>query len=570
MSPVSKIIAPVAISLLGCLAPSADLSAQIIGGAPEPGENWPHPASPAGNPFVRDSTGTIAQRRYRTLKSQLGKALFWEEQVSMDNTMACGTCHAPSTGGTDARPGPFPGGAGGVIGVIRQHNSGGTNVDYGDAAGTDPSIARRATFFHVPTMIGAYVFALQFWGSNAGPGFTDGTTTFPIDAGLEDQADNPPVSDVEMGHDGIAWGTGSIENKLGASMPLALVDPTTIPPDIMFLVTAGSNYNTLFDKVFQFDPNPVISAPNGVTQVRFAMAVAHYMRTLVPDRAPIDIPNTGPIMIGFPPLTSNQRLGHQLMRNRGCFSCHAAGNGLLLANGTLSNAFDNPLSNGLPRNIGRPNGTVKTPTLRNVGLRTRFFSDGLVTSFTDLMTFYVSQGSGSTGLGGFNATQLAAIRNFMENGLTDPRVKNEQFPFDRPQLASERPEFVFESNEYGLGTAGSSGLIPEIIANSPPLVLGPTTTPTVNWFKVGVGNAPANSFSALLWSNMAAGPGLLVQPPFAVVLAGNTNAQGINTVHVPFPLNTPSIGTSVFTQWIVIDGSTRALSNGAEFKPFQF
>ena len=36
-------------------------------------------------------------------KAVLGKILFWEEQLSSDNTMACGTCHRPEQGGTDPR-----------------------------------------------------------------------------------------------------------------------------------------------------------------------------------------------------------------------------------------------------------------------------------------------------------------------------------------------------------------------------------------------------------------------------------------------------------------------------------
>ena len=38
-----------------------------------------------------------------TVKATLGKFLFWEEQMSGDNTMACGTCHFPEAGGSDAR-----------------------------------------------------------------------------------------------------------------------------------------------------------------------------------------------------------------------------------------------------------------------------------------------------------------------------------------------------------------------------------------------------------------------------------------------------------------------------------
>jgi len=34
-------------------------------------------------------------------------------------------------------------------------------------------------------------------------------------------------------------------------------------------------------------------------------------------------------------------------------------------------------------------------------------------------------------------TETAQIIEFLRNGLTDPRVKNEQFPFDRPKLGTE-------------------------------------------------------------------------------------------------------------------------------------
>src|SRR5262245_4245589 len=36
-------------------------------------------------------------------KRILGKLLFFDEQLSSDNTVACGTCHRPGFGGTDPR-----------------------------------------------------------------------------------------------------------------------------------------------------------------------------------------------------------------------------------------------------------------------------------------------------------------------------------------------------------------------------------------------------------------------------------------------------------------------------------
>ena len=38
------------------------------------------PTAPSSNPITEE-------------KRILGKLLFWEEQLSSDNTMACGTCH---------------------------------------------------------------------------------------------------------------------------------------------------------------------------------------------------------------------------------------------------------------------------------------------------------------------------------------------------------------------------------------------------------------------------------------------------------------------------------------------
>ena len=48
------------------------------------------PIAPAGNPVT-------------AAKAYLGKALFWEEQLSSTKTVSCGTCHRPAHGGSDPR-----------------------------------------------------------------------------------------------------------------------------------------------------------------------------------------------------------------------------------------------------------------------------------------------------------------------------------------------------------------------------------------------------------------------------------------------------------------------------------
>ena len=40
-----------------------------------------------------------AQNPITAEKAVLGKILFWDEQLSSDDTVACGTCHRPATAG---------------------------------------------------------------------------------------------------------------------------------------------------------------------------------------------------------------------------------------------------------------------------------------------------------------------------------------------------------------------------------------------------------------------------------------------------------------------------------------
>src|SRR5689334_16213109 len=57
---------------------------------PPPLGPLPPPPVPPGNPIT-------------TAKANLGKTLFWDEQLSSSRTVACGTCHRAETGGSDPR-----------------------------------------------------------------------------------------------------------------------------------------------------------------------------------------------------------------------------------------------------------------------------------------------------------------------------------------------------------------------------------------------------------------------------------------------------------------------------------
>lgn len=561
-------------AVLGAVFPVAPLAAQrthvngLTGDLPPDTSNWVHPAAPDGNPFVR-STATPQQIAERDAIAQLGKVLFWEEQVSSDNTNSCGTCHAPRAGGTDDRHGAVhANGNFGAFGVIPQSLNG--NVDYGFAAQPTPGIGRLVTPVSAPTMIGAYMFNQLFWDMRAGPDFKDENAvqipTFDDWAALEDLSVGPPLSEVEMGHEQLLWSQNFIQDKLGNSYPFALVDPSTIPPDVQWIPALGIPYHKVFDIVFA--NHPTFGGGGGVTRERFACAVAHYQRTLIPDQAPIDLGT----------MTQQQIDGFDFIKNRAdCFSCHSATRDPRLNGaGPLVDPFDNPFSDGQLHDIGLPgNVPRKTATLRNVGLHQKFFSTGhggdgssqvFVTTFDELIDFYQRQ-PGRFGFPPMTQSERDAVKDFLQNALTDPRVAAETFPFDRPQLYSEA--HPFEANEYGVGTPSPGGFFtPEIIANSPPLV---THNGAPMWFKIGVGEAPPNAPAVLMIGAAPdVGPVIWVTSAVALIPAPNTTAEGISTAHMPVPLSVPLLGIPFYAQWMIRDRYGRAFSNAAEFVPFQW
>ena len=49
------------------------------------------------------------ENRLTSNKALLGKSLFWDEQLSSNDAVACGTCHRPASGGADPRFRRHPG-----------------------------------------------------------------------------------------------------------------------------------------------------------------------------------------------------------------------------------------------------------------------------------------------------------------------------------------------------------------------------------------------------------------------------------------------------------------------------
>ncbi|MBX3463171.1 MAG: hypothetical protein KF830_08365 [Planctomycetes bacterium] len=559
--------------LLPTLFAGAALTLAALAQSPTPGltgelpdtSHWPHPSSPSGNRYHRSTASALDLGR-RDAIAQLGKALFWDEQVSADNSMACGTCHDIKAGGTDIRHGAVhPNTNFGTFGVIAQADVG--TIDYGFVANPTTQVDRLVTPVNAPTMIGAYLFRELFWDLRAGPDFLDDfgnqIPNFLVDAALEDLAVGPPVNEVEMGHENMSWTSGFLQQKLNTSYPLALVDPSTIPPDVAWITGSGHRYDKIFDKVFHWHPQ--FGGFVGVTRERFAMAIAHYHRTLIPDRAPIDL--------GL--MSAAQVAGFNLIRTRGaCFSCHSAtGNPQLGVQGTV-NPWDNLFSDGRAHDIFLPGQPPrKTPTLRNLGLHQKFFSTGhgsdgisnvFVTNFSELIDFYNQQPGGFGFFPPLSAGEKARVIDFLQNALTDPRVAAETAPFDRPKLYSEANPFG--SNLYGSGTGGPSGFVPQMIANAPPKVPG---AGAVDWFKLGVGSAPP---AEPAWLHLGAatwpGPVVFIDLIFATLFAGTTTNEGFATVQQPVPLIPAMLGIPFFAQWKIADGTGSCLSEAAVVVPF--
>lgn len=87
------------------------------------------------------------------LKVALGKALFFDTRLSVDNTISCSSCHGLNTGGVDNEQ--YSDGVGGQLGGV-----------------------------NAPTVYNAYYNFVQFWDGRA--------------ATLADQAAGPPLNPVEM------------------------------------------------------------------------------------------------------------------------------------------------------------------------------------------------------------------------------------------------------------------------------------------------------------------------------------------------------------------------------------
>jgi len=483
-------------------------------------------------------------------KVVLGKALFWEEQLSSSGRVACGTCHLPEHGGGDSRRRRHPGGDGVFLTLddtfgspgIERRDVGGAYV-FDAAFGLGEQVTPRAA----PGILQAAWFQELFWDGRVDGVFVDpitGATQIAQGGALESLALHPLQDEVEMSRPQRGWSV--ITQRLIAVTPLALA--SDLPPDLEAALLANGDYPSLFAAAFG-DPS--------ITPARIAMALASYMRALVADQTPWDLYVQGQSSA----LTPQQILGLDLFENEAnCAECHTVG---LFSDGQfrslgLTPANEDPGRGGVT-GLASDNGKFKVPSLRNAALKSTFMHNGRFTSMLQVVNFY-RNGAGTAAppdpsLSSFSLDplELQQLIDFLENGLVDPRVRDGLPPFDRPTLFSEVEQIG--GNQFGAATS-VGGYTPSIWSHAPPY-LG-----NAEW-GLGFSDGPPGAIGLVVVDFVAApAPGTLVvqgvamnvslQAYFALPLA--LDATGLGTLAVPIPPYPVLSGLPLFAQGLFPHG----------------
>ncbi|MBL4699081.1 MAG: hypothetical protein JKX70_09645, partial [Phycisphaerales bacterium] len=508
-------------------------------------------------PFAPPENQPNAQRQV------LGKILFWDEQLSSDNTMSCGTCHITAEGGLDPRIGTNPSFDGifataddvfGSPGVIQTD----VNGEYmrSDFYDLERQVTGRRS---MSNFISMYVGNL-FWDGRAEGDFVDpvsGETLAVSSAALEVQSLAPIMNNVEMAHIDRDW--NEVISKLTNSKPLALA--SDIPADMLNAITTNETYPALFEQAFG-DPE--------ITAGRIGFAIANYERTLVPNESPWDLWNDGDSQA----MSEEQVLGLKLFRNSQCINCHV---GALFTAMTFVTEGVRPPEEDMGRQIVtgvfQERGAFRMSTLRNIGLRDRFMHTGSLETLDDVFDFYGHRNGQQPFFENldfrltapilFTPQDEETVKHFLNTALTDPRITNETFPFDRPtlhsELAAENPAVISS------GSAGSGGFVPQMIAVTPPNIGN-------QGFKVGVDFALGGAQAWVAISTSPPVAGVVAQDELLgpIDLNGMGSGDGFGTMF--YSLDDPSMdGETRYMQWLVADSNAAdgfARSDIAQVTPF--
>lgn len=479
-------------------------------------------------------------------KAVLGKILFWEEQLSSSDNVACGTCHIPSAAGSDPRPPAINPGLDQAVGTADDvvGSRGVISMDSSKMFTKDALFALgvQVTGRSSPSAISSQHSSTQFWDGRATDTFVNpetGAVSIPTGGSLESQAVGPILSSVEMAHEGRTW--SDVTTKLQNAVPMALASNLT--PDIVAALAVNPDYPSLFQAAF---------GDSAITAERIGFAIATYERTLVPDQTPYDL-----WVAGDPnAMTPDQITGLNAFRGAQCDACHSGGE---FADHTFRNIGLRPIAEDNGREavtgLNSDRGKFRTVSLRNVGLKPTFMHNGAFTTLGQVLDFYRGVIPGFPDNRDPLLPQIVpgtfrnAVIDFMANALTDPRVAAGLPPFDRPTLRSEQPI----STAYGTGMPGTGGITPFLIAEQPAF-------PGAVDFRIGLGDGATLTKGAITVGPSASAMGpLWVDPATSVVLPIITDADGTGTFNLPIPGLPALSGLVLNFQGFVLDAAAPLL-----------
>jgi cytochrome c peroxidase len=493
------------------------------------------PPVPPGNPIT-------------AAKVYLGKALFWDEQMSSTKTVSCGTCHQAAGGGDDLRAKNTPNistnpGIDQIFGnaddIVASRGVPNTNTDGTYLFSTMFSLKEQVTGRSSMSYLNAGYSPTMFWDGRATGTFTDPITNTVVlnnGAALESQVLGPPTSSTEMAHNGRNW--TQVASRISESKPLAVA--ANVPVALKTWIN-GRGYNQLFEEAF---------GTAEVTPSRIAMAIATYERTLYSDQTPLDLANAG-----IAPLTAAEQNGRNLFVQVECAVCHA---GSLTSDNSFRYIGVRPPNDDTGRfQVTGNNGDLgrfRVPSLRNGELRGTYFHNGRFTSLEQVVAFYNRGGDFNAPNKdpdvrprGLSPQSQADIAAFLKRPLTDPRVAAELPPFDRPTLYTQTnrvPQIT------GTGVAGTSGQIPQPLAIEPPLVGNPS-------FTIAVTNGLGGANATLVINSTDPGTSSIpASGSFArqtLALQGSGGGNGYGSVNLAIPANNALIGQTFFGRWYVTD-----------------
>lgn len=232
----------------------------------------------------------------------LGRVLFYDKSLSINNMISCSSCHSQSRGFSD--PARLSVGFSG--GLTGRHSMGLSNARY-----------------YQPNRF--------FWDERA--------------TSLEDQVLQPIQDSVEMGET-----LANVINKLSAT----------------------SHYPDLFEDAF--------GTPS-INSERIAASLAQFVRSMLSYRSKFD----EGVASNFSNFSAQEQQGRQLFNSprTNCQACHK----------TNLQILDTARNSGLDAvtsDLGAGNGRFKSPSLRNISVRSPFMHDGRFNTLDAVVNFYNS------------------------------------------------------------------------------------------------------------------------------------------------------------------------------------